>query len=51
MLDLKAKGTVANREVFNRNHYKELDDVELTRFKHMIETWAVQYAEMYAAKR
>ena len=50
VLDLKAKGTVANGEVFNRAHYAAINEVDLDEFKHLIQTWAVQYAEMYATK-
>ena len=50
ILDLKAKGTVANREIYNRAHYVSVDEVELDEFKELIDTWAVEYAEMYAAK-
>ena len=49
VLDLKAKGTVANREKFNRGHYMPISDVEIDEFEDRIETWSIQYAELYAA--
>ena len=50
VLDLKAKGTVANREIYNRGHYEPIADVELSEFSELIKTWAIEYAEMYATK-
>lgn len=50
VLDLKGKGTVMNREVFNRSYFAEVVDVDLQEFEQLIDTWAIEYAEMYAAK-
>lgn len=49
VLDLKAKGTVANREIFNRGHYEPVAEVVIGDFSELIQTWAIEYAEMYAA--
>ena len=51
VLDLKAKGTVANREIYNRGHFVPVDEVDVQEVHELIETWAVEYAEMYAARR
>lgn len=51
VLDLKAKGTVANREIFNRAHYVAIAEVEIEAFHDLIQTWSIEYAEMYAAGR
>lgn len=50
VLDLAAKGTIRNKEVFNRNHYQRLADVDFTSFTEMIDLWVLEYAELYAAK-
>lgn len=50
VLDLAAKGTVHNREVFNRNYFEQLDDVDPQKFLKLIDAWVLEYAEMYAAK-
>lgn len=50
VLELRGKGTVANKEVFNRSHFVPLQEVDRTEFEQLIDAWAVQYAEMYAAK-
>ncbi len=50
VLDLKGKGTVMNRELFNRSHYLPVGEVDIEEFEQLIDTWAIEYAEMYAAK-
>jgi len=50
VLELVAKGTVKNREVFNRSHYQQLADVDLATFTKLVDAWALEYAEIYAAK-
>ena len=49
VLDVTAKGTIRNKEVFSRNHYQRLDDVDLDRFRELIEQWVLDYAELFAA--
>jgi hypothetical protein len=49
VLELVAKGTVRNKEVFSRNHYQRLADVDLESFRELIELWVLDYAELYAA--
>jgi hypothetical protein len=49
VLDIAAKGTIRNKEAFSRNHYQRLDDVDLDRFRELIELWVLDYAELFAA--
>jgi hypothetical protein len=49
VVDVAAKGTIRNKEVFSRNHYQRLDDVDLDQFQQLIEGWVIDYAEMFAA--
>ena len=48
VLDISAKGTIANRENFSRQHYRKLDDTDLDDFRQLIERWVLDYAEQYA---
>lgn len=48
IIELVAKGTIRNREVFNRRHFQSLDEVDLTGFNSMINLWSVEYAEQFA---
>jgi hypothetical protein len=50
VLELTAKGTVRNKERFNRSHYQRLDEVDVDSFTELIDLWVLEYAELYAAK-
>lgn len=50
VLDLAGKGTIRNKEVFNRSHYERLADVDLASFSELIDHWVLEFAEFYAAK-
>lgn len=49
-LDLGAKGTIRNKEVFNRTHFQRLDEAETETFIEMIDLWTLEYAELFAAR-
>jgi hypothetical protein len=51
ILDLQAKGTIANRELMTRSFYQPLGEVDLGRLFELIDAWALTYAELYAANR
>ena len=50
VLDLAAKGTVRNREVFARNHFEKVDEADCDNFTELIDLWVLEYAELYAAE-
>ncbi len=50
VLELAAKATVSNREVFNRSQYQQLAEVDLTTFHEWVDNWSLEFAELYAAK-
>ena len=50
LLDLAAKATIRNKELFNRSHFQKLTEVDLTSFTEMIDIWVLEYAELYATK-
>jgi hypothetical protein len=49
VLAITAKGTVRNKEVLSRNYYQPLADADLQTFRELVETWALDYAELYSA--
>lgn len=51
VLELTAKGTVRNKELFNRTHFRKLNDVDLDEFESRIDNWTLEYAELYAARQ
>ena len=50
VLDLAAKGTVRNKEHFNRNHFEKLEEIDRDSFVELIDLWVLEYAELYATK-
>ena len=50
VLELAAKATIYNKEYFNRSHYQKLADVDADEFIKLIDVWALEYAELYAAR-
>jgi hypothetical protein len=50
VLELAAKGTVLNREVFNRTWFEELATANEPKFRELIDAWVLEYAELYAAR-
>jgi hypothetical protein len=50
VLELAARGTIRNKEVYNRTHYQMLAEVDLERFFELIDVWVLEYAELYAAR-
>ncbi|MCC7085313.1 MAG: hypothetical protein IT427_09930 [Pirellulales bacterium] len=51
VLELAARGTIRNKEVYNRTHYEMLAGVDLERFAELIDSWVLEFAELYAARR
>lgn len=50
VLDLNAKGTVRNRELFSRAQYQRLTEVDQQLMTDSIDRWVLEYAELFAAK-
>ncbi len=51
VIELTARGTVANRELFSRSHYQKLLEVDTANFRHLIDVWIIEFAEQYAAQK
>ncbi|MEC9002171.1 MAG: hypothetical protein VX644_02265 [Planctomycetota bacterium] len=49
VVDLAAKATIYNKELFNRNHFEKVADAEADAFRELIDTWALEFAELFAA--
>jgi hypothetical protein len=48
VLELAGKGTIRNKEVYNRTHYQRLTEVDVTSFFELIDLWILEFAELYA---
>jgi hypothetical protein len=51
VLEMVAKGTIRNKEVFSRSHYQALSDVDVASFTELIDHWVLEYAELFAARQ
>lgn len=49
VLELTAKGTVRNKEVFDRKHFERLHDVDPDSFIELVDRWILEYAELFSA--
>src|SRR5438552_1662675 len=50
VLEISAKGTIRNKEVYNRTQYQRLAEADPETFANMIDLWVLEYAELFAAK-
>jgi len=50
VLELAAKGTIRNKELYNRSQYQLLSHVDIASFRDLVDRWILEYAELYAAK-
>lgn len=50
VVDLAAKGTIRNKEVFNRNYFEPLPEADADKFVELVDAWVLEYAELYAAR-
>ena len=50
VLELTAKGTIRNKELFNRRHFEKLQEADVDTFRELIDVWVLEYAELFAAK-
>jgi hypothetical protein len=50
VLDVAAKGTVHNKEIYQRQYFERIEDVEKEQFIEHIDQWVIDYAELYASK-
>jgi hypothetical protein len=50
VVELTAKGTIRNKEEFNRNYFETIADTDVAKFTEFIDLWVLEYAELYAAR-
>jgi hypothetical protein len=50
VLELAGKGTIRNKEVYNRKFFEKLVDVDVDKFEELVDAWVLEYAELYAAR-
>ncbi|MEZ6094653.1 MAG: hypothetical protein R3C03_10520 [Pirellulaceae bacterium] len=50
LLTIIGRGTVRNKEVFNWNHFAEIQEVDDETFQKQVDLWIIQYVEMFSGK-
>ncbi len=50
VVELTAKATIKNKEVFSRSHFQLITEVEEATYLQRIDAWVLEYAELYAAR-
>jgi hypothetical protein len=51
VLELSAKATIRNKEIFQRTHFQRLAEVDIASFSELIDLWVLEYAEQFAASQ
>ena len=51
VVDLAAKGTIRNKEVFNRNQYEKIEEVDPETYVGLIDVWVLEFVELFAASQ
>jgi hypothetical protein len=51
VLELTAKGTSRNKEIYNRTQYQMLTEADLATFRELVDRWILEFAELYSAQR
>lgn len=49
IIELVAKGTIRNKEIFHRRHFQRLNQTDADSFRELIDLWVLEYAEAYSA--
>jgi len=50
VVEVAAKGTIRNKEVFNRTYFEPLQEADPAGFAAMIDRWVLEFAELFAAQ-
>jgi hypothetical protein len=50
VVNIAGKGTIADKEMFSWNHFKDIDEAEMELFQNTINSWIVDFAEQFAAR-
>jgi hypothetical protein len=50
VVDLSGKATIRNKEAFNRNIFEKIQQVDREEFSRLVDAWAVEFAEIFAAQ-
>ena len=49
VVNISGKGTIHNREYYNWNYFKDVQDVVIAEFEERVDSWILDYAEKFAS--
>ena len=49
VVELAGKGTIRNKELFNRTYFEKIEEADIVKFSELIDLWVLEYAELYSA--
>ncbi len=50
IVELAAKATIRNKELYNRNYYQKLSEYDRDGFSEVIDQWVLEFAERFSAE-
>ena len=50
VVELAGKGTIRNKELFNRTYFEKVQEADIAKFSELIDLWVLEYAELYSSK-
>lgn len=50
IVELAAKGTIRNKEIFDRSHFQFLSEIDVDSFSELIDLWVLEFAEKYSSQ-
>ena len=49
IVNLNARGTIKNREMFTRRHHEPVGEADMHEFLEMVDRWVLEFAQLYSA--
>ena len=49
IVNMNAKGTIKNKEMFTRRHHQQVSEAEMSEFLEIVDRWVLEFAQLYSA--
>ena len=50
VVNIVGKGTIADKELFSWNYFKDIEDATFEEFEQKLGSWMIAFAEQFAAR-
>ena len=51
IVNLTAKGTIKNKEMFARKHHREIAEAKMDEYLELVDRWVLEFAQLYSADK